>query len=107
MARMNEIILVYITNSSKKEATKVAKHLLDKKLIVCANIFENVTSIYLWEGKMAEETEYQLIVKTLEKHYETIIKEIEKIHSYSIPCIIKIPASANEKYFNWLKSEID
>lgn len=103
---MNEIILIYITNSSKKEARKVAKHLLDKKLVVCANFFDGVNSLYPWKGKMADETECQLIVKTLEKHYEEIVKEIEKIHSYSIPCIIKIKAEANNKYFNWLKNEV-
>lgn len=62
--------------------------------------------MYPWEGKIAEETECQLIVKTLEKHYAKIVKEVEKIHSYSIPCIIKIPATANEKYFVWVKNEV-
>ncbi|HID71734.1 MAG TPA: divalent cation tolerance protein CutA [Thermoplasmata archaeon] len=33
-------------------------------------------------------------------------KEVEKIHSYSIPCIVKIPVSSNKKYLDWLESEI-
>lgn len=103
---MSQFIFVYITNSSKEEAKKVALHLLDKKLIACANIFDGVTSLYPWEGKIADEKEVILIGKTIEKKYQTIVNEIEKIHSYSIPCITKIKVDPNEKYSSWLLSEM-
>ena len=98
-------IFVYITNPTKQEARKIAKYLLKKKLIACANIF-SINSLYWWKGKIADEGEFVLIAKTLEKNFKKVKEEVEKIHSYSIPCIIKIPVSANEKYFKWLKSEV-
>ncbi len=98
--------MVYITNPSKEEASKIAKHLLDKKLIACANIYDNVASIYPWEGKIAEETECILIAKTVEQNFNKVKQEVESIHSYSVPCIIKIPISANEKYAEWIKKEV-
>jgi periplasmic divalent cation tolerance protein len=98
-------ILVYITNPTIEEARKIAKHLLEKKLIACANIFP-ITSLYWWEGKIADEKEFVLIAKTSEDNYEKVKNEVEKIHSYSTPCIIKIPVSSNKKYFDWLKTEI-
>ncbi|MBI2668065.1 divalent-cation tolerance protein CutA [Candidatus Woesearchaeota archaeon] len=103
---MNNFILVYITNPTKEEAKKIAKHLLNKKLIACANIYSNINSLYHWKGKIADEKEFILIAKTTEKKYEKVKKEVEKIHSYTIPCIIKIPVSSNEKYFDWIRSEI-
>ena len=100
-------IFIYITNPTKQEARKIAKHLLSKKLIACANIHSPVNSLYPWKGKLADETEYVLIAKTLNENFEKVKKEVEKIHSYSIPCIIKIDVSSNQKYFDWLISEIE
>lgn len=98
-------IFVYITNPTKEEAKKIAKCLLEKKLIACGNIFP-ISSLYRWEGKIVDENEFVLIAKTIESNFEKVKKEVKEIHSYKIPCIIKIPVSSNKKYFNWLKREI-
>lgn len=99
------MIFIYITSPNKKEAEKIARHLLEKKLIACANIFP-IKSLYWWKGKIAEDKEFALIGKTFAKNYGKIKKEVEKIHPYEIPCIVKISAIANPKYANWLKKEI-
>ena len=99
------MILIYITNPSKKEAKTLVNLLLKKRLIACANIFP-VDSLYWWKNKIADEQEWIIIAKTLENKFRKAKAEIEKIHSYSIPCVIKIPARTNEKYFGWLKSEV-
>lgn len=102
---MNDFILVYITNPSKEEATKISRHLLSMRLIACANLFK-INSLYWWQNEIVDEDEYVLIAKTIEENYERVKVEVEKIHSYSIPCVIKIPVSSNEDYFKWLKKEI-
>jgi periplasmic divalent cation tolerance protein len=98
------MILVYITNPTKRVAEKIAKILLKKRLIACANIFE-IESYYWWWRKIERAKEFVLIGKTIEKNYKKIKMEVEKIHPYEIPCVLKIKAEANEKYLNWLKSE--
>lgn len=98
-------IFVYITNPTKKEAKKIANHLLKKRLIACGNIFP-INSLYWWKGKIVDDAEFVLIAKTTRANFEKVKKEVEKIHSYKIPCIIKIPVSSNKKYFDWLKKEI-
>jgi len=102
---MKKLVLVYITNPSEEEAERIAKHLLQKKLIACANIFP-IKSLYWWDDEITTDTEFVLIAKTLEKNYEKIKKEVEKHHSYTIPCIIKISAGSNERYFEWLRENI-
>ncbi|MCD6550293.1 divalent-cation tolerance protein CutA [bacterium] len=99
-------IFIYITNPTKTEAGRIAKHLLKKRLIACANIFP-IESFYWWKGKITNENEYVLIAKTTENNFEKVKIEVEKIHSYTIPCIIKIHVSSNKKYFNWLKGEVE
>ena len=98
-------IFIYITASTKKEAKKIATHLLKKRLIACANIFP-INSLYWWENKIVDENEVVLIAKTKESNFKKVKSEVEKIHSYTIPCIIKFPVNANRKYLDWIKSEI-
>jgi periplasmic divalent cation tolerance protein len=99
------MILVYITNPDKKTAHKIGKHLVEKRLCACVNIFP-IESYYWWKGKIEKAKEWVVIAKTLEKNYEKIKKEIKSVHPYTIPCIIKIKADANKEYLDWLKSEI-
>ncbi len=100
-----EFILLYITNPTRAEAKKIAKHLLKKKLIACGNIFP-INSLYRWKGKVVDDKEFVLLAKTTQAKFNAVKKEVEKIHSYDVPCIIKIPVSSNKKYFEWLKGEV-
>ncbi len=101
-----KFIFVYITSPTQKEAEKIAKHLLKKRLVACANFFP-VKSFYWWEGKIRNEKEFVLIGKTEEGNYQKIVKELGEIHSYSIPCIAKIPVFFNKEYGKWLRKEVD
>jgi periplasmic divalent cation tolerance protein len=100
-----DLIFVYITNPTKKEAKKVAHHLLKKKLIACANLFP-IESLYRWEGKMTHEREYALIAKTTKSNFKHVKDVVEKIHPYSVPCITKLAAEANESFHKWVKHEV-
>lgn len=95
--------LAYITCKNEKEAKKISLHLLQKKIIACSNMFP-IKSMYWWEGKIASDKEFVIIAKT--RDFEAVKKEVEKIHSYDIPCIIKIDSTENKKYRDWVDSVI-
>jgi periplasmic divalent cation tolerance protein len=99
------MILVYITNPTRKSAEKIAKFLLEKRLIACVNIFE-IKSLYWWRNKIEKANEFVLIGKAVEKNYQKIKSEVKKIHPYKIPCILKIKTAANKEYLDWLEAEI-
>ncbi len=98
------MILIYCTHKNKEEAEKIAKHLLEKKLIACAN-FLPIESAYLWKGKVESGKEYVSLLKTQEKHWSRVKEEIEKIHPYEIPCILKIHVEANSSFEKWIQEE--
>lgn len=100
-----KFIFLYVTAPDKAEAQKISKHLLDQKLIACANIFP-IESVYRWKGKMVEGKEVVLILKTVKDKVAVVRKEIEKIHSYEIPCIAEIDVKVNEKYAVWLRNQL-
>ena len=45
-------IVILVTAKDKKEAAKIARGLLEAKLIACANIIEGVQSLFWWQGKI-------------------------------------------------------
>ena len=97
--------LIYIICKDSSESKKISRHLLNKRLIACSNMHP-IESMYWWHGKIVEEKEVVIIAKTLEKNYARIIEEVRKIHSYQIPCILKIKAEANKDYNKWAEEEI-
>lgn len=102
---MNDIILVYITTPSAETAKIIAQNLLEAKLIACANIHKS-TSLYWWEDKITSAEEHIIIAKTREEHYEKVTKNVTEQHPYTIPCILKIQAQANENFSTWIEKQI-
>ncbi|MBI1936071.1 divalent-cation tolerance protein CutA [Candidatus Woesearchaeota archaeon] len=96
--------LVYITCKDKKEAEKISMHLLRKRIIACANMFP-IKSMYWWNYKIANENENAIIAKTSEKNFKKLVKEVRNVHSYKIPCILKINAKANADFEAWANKE--
>lgn len=104
---MSRYIVVFVTCASNKEATKIAKNLLDEKLIACANIIEGVKSLFWWKGKVDKATEALIIVKTVRKNFEKIQKRIKELHSYEVPEIVALPIVAGEGgYLKWITESI-
>ena len=99
------MILVYITCKDEKEAVKISKHLLNKKLIACSNMHP-IRSMYWWNKRIQDDKEFAVIAKTKEKNYKIIKEEVSKLHSYDVPCILKINAEANESYNKWINKEV-
>src|SRR3989344_2022345 len=97
--------LVYITCKDSQEAKKISKHLLRKRLIACANIFP-IKSMYWWNNKIVNDNENVIIAKTNNKNFNKVENEVKKIHSYEIPCILKINASSNKEYLQWASKEM-
>lgn len=100
------MILVYVTCKDVKEAKKVSQTLLEKRLIACTNLFP-INSMYSWKGSINNDSEFVLILKTVEKNFKKIEKEIKKVHSYECPCIISIKVSdVNKEFLKFIKKEI-
>ena len=98
-------IIIYVTYPNMKEANKTISHLLQKKLIACANSFP-IKATSCWTGKIAECDEIISILKTKKENWEKVKSEVKKIHPYKVPCIMKLDVEANEDYEAWIKSEI-
>ena len=99
-----EFIFIYITFPKQDEARKVSRHLLEKRLIACVNMHP-ISSLYWWEGKIADEKEWVVIAKTRSENWGTVKKEVEELHSYTTPYIIRVPVSSKQGFYDWVINE--
>ena len=106
MKNKMSIILIYATFENLEQANKISRHLLEKKLIACVN-FIPIKNAYLWKGKIENANEILAILKTRQENWGKVKSEIKKLHSYDIPCIIKIPVESNKKYEDWIIQETE
>lgn len=98
-----DYMVVFITASSEDEAVKIAKTLVEEKLAGCVNIIRNVRSIYFWQGKVEDDQEVLMIVKTRSDLFEELEKRVKSLHSYTVPEIIGIKIKkGSENYLSWL-----
>jgi periplasmic divalent cation tolerance protein len=104
---MTDKILVLTTASSKDEARKIARALVERLLAACVNIVPQVGSIYRWEGEVEEAEEWLLIVKTTRSAFERVRDAVNELHSYDVPeCISISIESGSLKYLNWLGESV-
>ena len=97
--------LVYVTAPSEEEARKMARELIEKKLAACANIFP-ISSLYRWKGKLQEEREVAMILKTSVERVEEVIRELRRIHPYELPCVLSLPVSKGlPEFLRWVEEE--
>lgn len=85
---MSDITMFYVPCTDKAEAVKIAHALVGQRLVACANIHENCTSIYEWKGELKEEKEAILILKTVKSLQLEVEKAISDLHSYECPGIV-------------------
>lgn len=98
-----EYFIFYVTVPNLEEGKKIGKSLVENKLAACVNIVDKVHSIYEWQGKIEEDTEFLLIIKTTSELSDRVIDKIEEIHSYDVPECIGFKIERGSKpYLDWI-----
>lgn len=97
---------VYVTLPNEETAKKMAKDLVERKLIACANIFPTVTSVYRWDGEVKAEKEVVMFCKTRTELVSDVIGRVRKGHPYDCPCIVALPIhDLFRPYGEWIEQE--
>lgn len=90
---------------SEASAERLAKKLLQKKLVACVNITSRMKSLYHWQGRLAESEEYLLLMKTASHKVEALEEQLLEVHPYDIPEFIQLDIeSGATDYLNWINS---
>ncbi|MEM2319195.1 MAG: divalent-cation tolerance protein CutA [Candidatus Bathyarchaeia archaeon] len=100
-------IVVLVTASSRGEADKIARLLLEEKLVACVNIIGPIHSLFWWQGKIDEAQEHLILMKTRKDLFGKVSEKVKAIHSYEVPEIIALPIAEGFKpYIEWLENSL-
>lgn len=98
-----EYIVVFITTPNEEEAAKIGRALVEEMLAACVNVVRSVRSIYRWQGKIEDEAEALMVVKTRLALFDRLSQRVRALHSYSVPEIIAFPIrQGSPEYLKWL-----
>jgi periplasmic divalent cation tolerance protein len=92
-----------ITTCADKEAAKaIAKVLLEKRLAACVQMLP-VESMYVWQGKIYDDNETILFIKSKAVLFDKIAAVIKENHNYEVPEIIQVPITVGiPEYLKWI-----
>ncbi|XP_054727192.1 protein CutA homolog [Anastrepha obliqua] len=99
--------VAFVTTPDEKLAKKLAQGLVEKQLAACVNIIPQIQSIYMWEGKVNEDNEYLMMIKTRTSRLDDLIKFVRENHSYSVAEVITLPIEkGNAPYLSWIAQTV-
>lgn len=97
-----------LVNVPPAAANDVARGLVERRLAACVNVVPGVTSFYRWEGKLTEDSECTLLVKTRAALMEELTRAVKELHPYTVPEVIALPIQSGEgnaDYLQWVLDE--
>ena len=95
-------IIIISTYPNKNSINKIANELVKDKIAACVNITK-ISSIYSWQGKIKNTSEYLALFKTTQKNKKSLKEKIKATHPYKVPEIAEINiTSINKSYLKWL-----
>ncbi len=99
--------IIVLVSCPPDESEKLARTLVEERLAACVNIIERVRSIYVWEGKICNESEELLVIKSNTSVWSKLEERVKELHSYEVPEIVMIALEDGYKpYIDWLNSAV-
>jgi len=99
--------IVLTTADNPKEATRLARTLVEEKLAACATMIPAVQSIYSWQGEIQFSTETMILIKTGHEKLAALETRLLELHTYQTPEFLVLPVeSGNAAYLDWLQASL-
>lgn len=99
-------VVVLVTAPDAGVAARIARALVEERLVACASLLPGLRSIYRWEGRIADEAETLLFIKTRRDRFSALAARVKALHPYQVPEIVALPVVAGfEPYLRWLEAE--
>ena len=103
MGQLDAITLIMTSVGTEQQAVEISEELIERRLATCINIVPCLRSIYRWKGKVCEDTEYLLLIKTPQAFFDKVSAAIREFHSYELPEILGFPiTNAETSFHDWV-----
>lgn len=103
---MTEVRVVLVTVPDEKTGQDLARALVGEKLAACVNILPGVRSIYSWQGRIEDDPELLLVIKTRAGLVENLTRRVAQLHPYDQPEVVSLAVDgASPGYLDWVLRE--
>lgn len=104
---MTEALIAFTSFADEETAARVARVLVEERLVACANLLTGARSIYRWEGKVADEREVVVLLKTRKQDWTALLSRLHELHPYDTPELVAVRIAAGApKYMAWLEAQL-
>jgi len=101
-----DAVVVLTTITNEDQGVSLIRELLERRLIACGTVFTGARSIYRWEGKIADEHEAVLLLKTRSGCVEGLRRAFAELHPYKVPELMALPVTGGlDRYLGWINDE--
>ena len=105
---MTEALIAFTTFANEDDAARVARVLLEERLVACANLLPGARSLYRWEGVVRDEREVVVLLKTRKQDWTALLSRLHDLHPYDTPELVAVRIAAGApKYMAWLEAQLE
>jgi periplasmic divalent cation tolerance protein len=98
------ILLAFSTCPDQATADRIAGTLVSEGLAACVNRLPGVRSTYFWDGRLQDDAEILLIIKTTDRRLPDLVERLTALHPYEVPELVAVPVvGGNEPYLDWVR----
>jgi len=104
---VNPVSIVLTTMAANADAAALARTLVEERLAACVNILPVMTSVYRWQGRIEQEPEQQLLIKTASNRVAALEQRLRELHPYEVPEVLVIDVSGGgAAYLAWVHGAV-
>ena len=105
---MSSEIRVVLVTAPREAAPALARSLVASGAAACVNVLGPIRSVYRWEGRVQDDPEHLLVVKTTAGLVPRLEARVRGLHDYDVPEVIALPIVAGSApYLAWLRGSVE
>ncbi len=101
------LVIATTTVSDQEQARRLAGEILDRRCAACVQVDGPITSHYVWQGRLQQETEWRLTIKTTADRQAELTRLVHDHHPYDVPqWLVTVVAAASSEYAEWVAKSV-
>ena len=99
-----DLIVVVTSVGTEEQALDVAHALVRGRHAACVNIVPNVHSVYRWKGRVCDDGEMLLVIKSRAGSFEAVRETIHRVNTYELPEVLAYKVDwASPGFASWIE----
>ncbi len=97
-------IRVVLCTCPADHAERIARVILEERLVACVNVVSGVKSLYWWKDQIQSDDETMLVIKTPAANFAQLEARLTEIHPYTVPEVLSLEVvDGSRSYISWVR----